>query len=80
MKDLFDLMEISRVAIVKMLSLDAAAFHDYCQIPVPTYVNDEDITCTTRNNVAAAFFAKNYSTPKGETFLYTDLVDAATPV
>ncbi|MBS0606786.1 MAG: hypothetical protein JSR57_07545 [Verrucomicrobia bacterium] len=77
LKDLFDLMEINRVAIVKMLLMDAGTFHDYCQIPVPTYVNDEDITQATRNNIAAAFFADNYPTSKGEAFLYTDLIDAA---
>lgn len=76
MKDLFDLMEIARVSIIKMLLLEEATFQDYCLIPVPTYEDDKDITEATRNADAGAFFAKNHPTPKEDVFLYTDLWDA----
>lgn len=76
MKDLFDLMEIARVSIIKMLLLEEVTFQDYCLIPVPTYEDDKDITEATRNANAGAFFAKNHPTPKEDVFLYTDLWDA----
>jgi hypothetical protein len=79
MKDLFDLMEIARVSIIKMLLLEEAAFRDYCLIPVPTYEDDKDITEATRNTDAGDFFAKNYPIPKEDVFLYTDLSDALIP-
>ena len=76
MKDLFDLMEIARAAIVKMLLLDENHFQEYCQIPIPTYVNGKEKTKSIRNDIAATFFAKNYPSSQ-EVFFYTDLIDAA---
>ena len=35
LKDLFDLMELSRISIIKMFSLEESVFQDYCQIPTP---------------------------------------------
>ncbi len=35
LKDLFDLMELARISIIKMLSLEESLFQDYCQIPIP---------------------------------------------
>lgn len=35
LKDLFDLMEFSRLLIIKMIMLDEITFQDYCKIPLP---------------------------------------------
>ena len=35
LKDLFDLMELARLFLIKMLSLEEKVFHGYCQIPIP---------------------------------------------
>jgi hypothetical protein len=74
-KDLFDLMEIGRVAVIKILLLPSSVFEAYCQIPIPLSVNTDDDN-EKRNNASIAFFAKNYPSPK-EAFLYTDLLPHA---
>ncbi len=65
-KDLFDLMEISRLAIIKILLLDKDIFHDYCQIPFSfVYSSKEeknDNNCK-RNKQSTQFFERNYPNP-----------------
>lgn len=36
LKDLFDLMEIARLSIIKMLLLDEISYSKYCEIPIPS--------------------------------------------
>ena len=74
-KDLFDLMEIARVCIIKMLLLDKVTLSDYSQIPVPTYKDGKDVTKPKRNGSAELFFKSYHPTPVEDAFFYTDLMD-----
>ncbi len=83
LKDLFDLMEFSRVSIIKMLMLDDESFEEYCQIPIPRrkYRSDTERTDAdkARESASKKFFEeKTYSSPKSM-FAYTDFVDQSEP-
>jgi hypothetical protein len=76
LKDLFDLMEFSRLAIIKMLHLEKDYFKEYCEIPIPLrkYKDKADRVASekARENASKAFFEeKNYPSPKG-IIAYTD--------
>ncbi len=76
LKDLFDLMEFSRLAIIKMLHLEKDSFREYCKIPIPLrkYKNKTDRVTSekARENESKAFFEeKTYPNPK-EMVAYTD--------
>ncbi len=71
-KDLFDLMEITRMAIVKMLLLEPNVFQEYNQIAIPKKtdgVNDAKVRTELSNN----FFKNQHPSPK-ELGAYTDLL------
>lgn len=72
-KDLFDLLEIARISVIKMLLLEPSVFQVYNQIPIPQKVNDD---AEKRNAASTDFFAHNYLSPK-EMVAYTDLVPLA---
>ncbi len=81
LKDLFDLMEFSRVAIIKMLLLDEASFQEYCQIPIPRRMygpgNEKATDEAAREEAAKRFFEnKSYPSPE-EMFAYTDFAVVA---
>lgn len=67
-KDLFDLMEIARISVIKMLLLEPSVFQVYNQIPIPQKVNDD---AEKRNTASTDFFAHNHLSPK-EMVAYTD--------
>lgn len=69
-KDLFDLMEITRMAIVKMLLLEPAIFQEYNQIAIPKKVDD---AAEVRTALLDTFFEKKHPSPK-ELGAYTDLL------
>lgn len=72
-KDLFDLLEIARISVIKMLLLEPSEFQEYNQIPIPQKVNDD---AEKRNAASTDFFAHNYLSPK-EMVAYTDLAPLA---
>lgn len=72
-KDLFDLLEIARISVIKMLLLEPSVFQLYNQIPIPQKVNDD---AEKRNAMATIFFAQNYLSPK-EMVAYTDFTPLA---
>jgi hypothetical protein len=83
LKDLFDLMEFSRISIIKMLMLDDESFQEYCQIPIPRrkYHSDRERTDADKAREAASkrfFEEKTYPSPKSM-FAYTDFVDPSEP-
>ncbi len=69
-KDLFDLVEIARIAIIKMLLLEPSVKQTYNQIPIPKKADDD---AEKRNAASADFFAQSYLSPK-ELVAYTDLI------
>lgn len=69
-KDLFDLMEITRMAVVKMLLLEPTAFQEYNQIAIPKKVDD---AAEIRTALSDTFFEKTYPSPQ-ELGAYTDLL------
>ncbi len=76
LKDLFDLMEFSRLAIIKMLHLEKDSFKEYCEIPIPLrkYKDKADRVTSekARENASKAFFEeKTYPNPK-EIVAYID--------
>lgn len=83
LKDLFDLMEFSRLAIIKMLLLDDNSFKEYCQIPIPKrkYCSKEERVADefTRDELGKRFFEdKSYPHPK-ELLAYTDFSEFSNP-
>lgn len=67
LKDLFDLFEISRLSLFKMLLLDASEYSAYSKIPVPlTGVNPKTVKKPNkeRDLQATEFFGKAYINPK----------------
>ena len=79
MKDLFDLMEFSRLAIIKMLLLDACSFNEYSQIPIPQmkYSSKAEKAAdeAARDELGKIFFErKSYPHPK-ELLAYTDFME-----
>jgi hypothetical protein len=79
LKDLFDLMEFSRLAIIKMLLLDDDSFKEYCQIPIPkrkyTSKDEKSADESARDEAAKQFFEdKSYPNPK-ELLAYTDFAE-----
>lgn len=83
LKDLFDLMEFSRLAIIKMLLLDDSSFKEYCDIPIPKrkYSSKEERVAdeTTRDELGKQFFEdKSYPHPK-ELLAYTDFSEFSNP-
>jgi len=83
LKDLFDLMEFSRLAIIKMLLLDERSFKEFCQIPIPKrrYSSKEERLAdeASREELGKQFFEdKFYPNPK-ELLAYTDFVEFANP-
>ena len=83
LKDLFDLMEFSRLAIIKMLLLDDGSFKEYCEIPIPKrkYSSKEERVAdeTTRDELGKRFFEdKSYPHPK-ELLAYTDFSEFSNP-
>jgi hypothetical protein len=79
LKDLFDLMEVSRVAIVKMLLLDENSYREYCQIPIPkreySSKNERVTDEAVREDLGKLFFEdKFYPHPK-ELLAYSDFKD-----
>lgn len=78
LKDLFDLMELTRVCLIKMLLLDEAAFQEYCKIPMPLRkYKDKDTKINAEKAREAAskqfFEEKSYPSPKCMT-AYTDFI------
>lgn len=72
-KDLFDLLEIARISVIKMLLLDPSVFQAYNEIPIPQKSNDD---AEKRNAASTDFFAHNYLSPK-DIVAYTDLTALA---
>ncbi len=70
-KDLFDLMEITRMAIVKMLLLEPDVFQEYNQITIPKKA-DGDKDAEVRTELSNTFFKNQHPSPK-ELGAYTDL-------
>lgn len=78
LKDLFDLMEIARLCLIKMLLLDDATFLEYCNIPIPPrrYKDKETKKAATnaREEAAKQFFeGKSYPNPQSMV-AYTDFL------
>lgn len=83
LKDLFDLMEISRLAIIKMLLLNGSSFKEYCAIPIPkrSYSSQQEKSADecSRDELAKQFFEdKTYPHPK-ELLAYTDFSSLSNP-
>lgn len=81
LKDLFDLMELSRVAIIKMLLLNEDTFKEYCKIPIPRREyglgNEKAADETAREEASKRFFEdRSYPNPN-EMLAYTDFVEAS---
>ncbi|MEG0036861.1 MAG: hypothetical protein RR796_03670 [Victivallaceae bacterium] len=75
-KDLFDLMELSRLAIIKMLLLDESSFKEYCDIPIPKqkYSSKEERTAdeSNRDELGKKFFEENFYVHPKELIAYTN--------
>lgn len=79
LKDLFDLMEFSRLAIIKMLLLDGHSFKEYCQIPIPKRKDFSKKERYEMDKVAKQFFEdKSYPNPK-ELLAYTGFAGFSNP-
>ena len=75
-KDLFDLFEISRLCLLKMLLLENADLQTYSQIPIPSTGLDPKTAAPLNSNrgiMTESFFKKSYPTPKCLTS-YSDLL------
>jgi len=77
-KDLFDLFEISRLLLLKMMLLDDTDLHAYSQIPIPEMAlapNDERAKTLNkeRDLSAQSFFARSFKCPTGLSS-YSDLL------
>jgi hypothetical protein len=76
LKDLFDLMEFSRLAIIKMLLLDDSSFKEYCDIPIPKrrYSSKEERTSdeSNRDELGKKFFEENFYAHPKELIAYTN--------
>ncbi|MEI8364964.1 MAG: hypothetical protein WCF65_00970 [Parachlamydiaceae bacterium] len=68
-KDLFDLLEIARIAVIKMLLLEPSVVQAYNQISIPHKAYED---AEKRNAESTEFFRHSYISPK-EMVLYTDL-------
>jgi hypothetical protein len=83
LKDLFDLMEFSRLAIIKMLLLDDISFKAYCQIPIPKrkYSSKKEKIAdeSARDELGKRFFEDNSHRHPRELIAYTDFVDFSIP-
>lgn len=79
LKDLFDLMEISRLSIIKMLMLEEDSFKKYCQISIPRRQyesEDERIEAEQlRETAAKEFFEENTYSSSKEMIAFTDFVE-----
>jgi len=78
LKDLFDLMEIARLCLIKMLLLDEATFQEYSGIPIPPrrYKDKESkkAAAHAREEAAKQFFeGKSYPNPQA-LIAYTDFL------
>lgn len=76
LKDLFDLMEFSRLAIIKMILLEDSSFKKYCEIPIPkrhySSKNEKTSDESNRDDLGKKFFEDtSYPHPK-ELLGYTD--------
>lgn len=83
LKDLFDLMEFSRLAIIKMLLLDDSSFKKYCDIPIPKrkYSSKEERIADefNRDELGKKFFEDtSYPHPK-ELLAYTNFSEFSIP-
>lgn len=76
LKDLFDLMEFSRLAIIKMILLDDSSFKEYCDIPIPKrrYYSKEERTSdeSNRDELGKKFFEENFYAHPKELIAYTN--------
>ncbi|MFI0435862.1 MAG: hypothetical protein ACH350_09105 [Parachlamydiaceae bacterium] len=79
LKDLFDLMEFARLAIIKMLLLDKDSFKEYCEIPIPKRKHSSKEEKIDREKLGNKFFEdKSYPHPK-ELLAYTDFSEFSNP-
>lgn len=79
LKDLFDLMELSRLAIIKMLLLDQSSFKEYCEIPIPKRTQSSKEDKLARDELGKKFFEdKSYPHPK-ELIAYTEFSGFSNP-
>ena len=81
-KDLFDLFEISRLLLLKMLLLEGSDTRLYSEIPIPSMglaLNDPKakVLNAERDSIAKSFFDKVYSNDK-RICSYSDLSFAKT--
>ncbi|MGE5196818.1 MAG: hypothetical protein ACM3JI_05760 [Anaerolineae bacterium] len=76
LKDLFDLMELARVSLIKMLSLEVDAFQDYCKIPTPQsgYASkaEKKEAEKLREKASSKFFEKPVDLFPSSTIAFTD--------
>lgn len=76
LKDLFDLMELSRISIIKMLSLGESVLQDYCQIPIPRskYVSKDEKKEAEklREGMSRRFFEERTHSFPNSTTAFTD--------
>ncbi len=76
LKDLFDLMELARISLIKMLSLEERVFQDYCQIPIPRsgYVSKDEKKEAEklREAMSKRFFEESLHSFPTSTIAFTD--------